>query len=305
MAIRMDGSTIVEVRGVNHRQELEPVLLDIAKAKYHPLPGGEKFDKKSEDMKHVTLLTKKQEKGESMTREDLTFLYEIDSQIEGFGYEKDPRIKELRNQRNPKEDMQVIFDCTKAEIAHNADEITPTTKAYVGTLFPGIFSTNIEHIYTAFPEGKLQTYNIEIGTKTKEEYTQALIEKNIEISGYAQNLLDAPDFVTLPSGEQCALVRLSVSDLGFPNGATTDEIYNRADEWGLELCPPETGPALRLATDSPDWMVIGMKQITDQGGGPSVFDLPRLGGGLWLGTLVAEPAYRWSAYDRFVFRTRK
>src|SRR3989344_387976 len=90
VAIRMDGDSVAEVRGVNHRQELEPALVDVATEKYHALPGGEKFDKKSQDMKHVTALVKKQEKGEQFTKDDLIFLYEIDTPIEGFGYEKDP-----------------------------------------------------------------------------------------------------------------------------------------------------------------------------------------------------------------------
>lgn len=41
-------------------------------------------------------------------------------------------------------------------------------------------------------------------------------------------------------------VELSVGKLGFPDGATTRQIFERASELDLELCPLELGPHLRL-----------------------------------------------------------
>lgn len=63
-------------------------------------------------MKHVTKIENKIKEKQELTAGDLIFLYEIDSPIEGFGYEKYPRIQELRSQRNPEEDMPVVFGCT-------------------------------------------------------------------------------------------------------------------------------------------------------------------------------------------------
>lgn len=305
VAIRMEGDSVAEVRGVNARQELEPVLIDIATQKYHTLPGGEKFDKKSDDMRHVTLLTLKQEQGEPFTKDDLTFLYELNDTIEGFGYQKDPRIAELRAQRNPTEDAPIIFECTPEQIAYSKDDINENTKAYIGPLFPNIFQTHIEHIYTSFPEGKVQKYHIEIGGKTREQLEQELKDKNVYISSYAHDLLKSPDFITSKTIEGTDLVRLFVKDLGFPQGATTDQIYARAQEYGLELCPAEAGPHLRLSYTGADWMWIAMKQISDRDGDPSVFRLYRYGATLRLGTYNAEPSYRWHENSQFVFRSRK
>ncbi|OGZ09827.1 MAG: hypothetical protein A3C14_00355 [Candidatus Lloydbacteria bacterium RIFCSPHIGHO2_02_FULL_50_18] len=304
-AIRMQEGSIAEVRGIAPNQNIDPFIAPVIALKMKEFPDGASYEKKSEDMRYLTLLEQKTKKGESFSKEDLTFLYEVDTSIEGFGYKKDPRIKELRDKRNPGEDMPMIFGCTKEQIAHNEGEVTTDTIAYVGTLSSKIFQSNIEHIYTTFPEGKLQTYNIEIGGKAKEEYLNALTEKNIKIGTYAQQLLESPEFVTLPSGEHIALVRLTVFDLGLSQGATTDEIYKRANEWGLELCPPEVGPALRLATDNPEWMRIGIKQISVRDGYPNIFNLYRNDDGLWLNTSHAEPSGRWSASYQFVFRIRK
>jgi len=68
-------------------------------------------------------IEKKTVRGEQLTKDDLAFLYELDAPIEGFGYQKDPRIEELREERDPEEDMPVVFECTKDRIAHNIDII--------------------------------------------------------------------------------------------------------------------------------------------------------------------------------------
>ncbi|HBE90660.1 MAG TPA: hypothetical protein DDW41_05635, partial [Candidatus Andersenbacteria bacterium] len=81
-----------------------------------------------------------------------------------------------------------------------------------------------------------------IGGKTKEQLQQELQSANIQTSSYADDLLKSPEFEPLTEVEDSVLVRLTVSDLGFPQGTTTEDIYQRAQELGLELCPPETGP---------------------------------------------------------------
>lgn len=130
IAIRMEGDNVAEVRGVNHRQELEPALLDIAQAQYRNLPGGEKFDKKSADMKQMTVLTQKQEKGEQFTKDDLRFLYELVGTIEGFGYERDPRIEGLQKQRNRQEDVTTLSDCPPEHIAIDFVNIIESTRVF-------------------------------------------------------------------------------------------------------------------------------------------------------------------------------
>ncbi len=303
IAIRMVGDAVQEVRGVNHRQELEPALVEIAQAQYHTLPGGEKFDKKSLDIRTMTSLVKKQEQNEPFTKDDLVFLYEIDNTIEGFGYERDPRIAELRTKRNKNEDALMVFACTSEQIATTQQEINKNTKAYVGPLFPGIFKSDIEHIYTAFPEGKLHKYNVEIGGTNEKETRKQLDAKNIYISEWGDDLLKKTSFSK--NKEQAELVRLTVEALGFSNGATTNEIYKKGMEYGLELCPAEVGPALRLKTDSRDWMLIAMEQIAGRDGDPDVFRCSADGDQLELFAPAAEPTRRWNSRNRFVFRTRK
>jgi len=306
----MQGDSIGEVRGVlDNQQNLEGNMTDIAEEKMNNLPGAEKYRKASADMKQLTAIDKKTKAGEELNKDDLVFLYEINNPIEGFGYQTDPRIKEIIATRNPEADMPIVFEYTPEQIAHNTKEINQDTKAFVGPLQEGIFNLiqqyNIEHIYTSYPEGKIRQYQIEIGGKTKAQLEQELKARNIWVSNYAQDLLNSPYFSTSKNKEQANLVRLTVEDLGFPEGATTDKIYKRAEKLGLELCPAEVGPNLRLQYTGKEWILIGMKQISDRDGDPDVFYLTAGGGQLGLSSDSAWPVDLWDDDFEFVFRFRK
>jgi hypothetical protein len=105
--------------------------------------------------------------------------------------------------------------------------------------------------------------------------------------------------------EKYDLVRFTVEQLGFSRGATTTEIFNKAKEKLLELCPAEVGPHLRLQYNGREWMLIAMEQITDRCGDPNVFDLGEDGDQLSLDGYNAKPDDEWSSGNEFVFRFRK
>lgn len=313
VAIRMQGEKIGEIRGVADKdQNLEGNMTEIAEKQANALPGAEEYKKKSSDMKHLTAIEKKTKKQEPLTKEDLTFLYEMDGQIQGFGYERDPRITELRETRNPDEDMLVVFECTKEEVARNMSDINKNTKAYVGPLEPGIFQklpASLEHVYTSFPEKKIQRESVEVGGKSAKELIKEIKDAGIKISDYAKSmLLNKAEFIPTKNKEDMTLVRLSVGDLGFKTSATITQIFEQAEELGLELCPPDTGPHYRLKyRNQPlnEWFRIGIKPITDSGGDPDVWDVARDDDGLWLGHDWAGPDGTWDPDYEFVFRLRK
>lgn len=311
-AIRMEGNRIAEVRGIAPEQNLDGAAIPIVDEKLKEFPDGLSYQKRVADMKHVTEIENKVKEGQELSAQDLVFLYEMDSQIEGFGYGKDPRVEELRSQRNPNEDIPIVFGCTPDQIAHQASEIRPDTKAYVGPLEKGIFNRlqGIEHVYTRFPEGKIRRDVIEIGGKSKEQLERELKQRGINISAYAEDMLHSQDFTTLNTPVNIDTVRLKVQDLGFKSSETptTDEVYAKANELGLDPCPTEVGPHLRLKDQNQplgEWYYIGMKQITDRNGGPRVFRLARNGDGLWLHGKRADPDNYWFPESEFVFALRK
>lgn len=342
-AIRMEGDKIAEVRGIAPDQNTDQYINPVVREKLREFPDGDSYIKKSEDMDYLSTiydktLRKNFKTGEitvlstHLTKDELQFLYEIGGLIEGFGYPvngkcSDPRIAELLKKRNPNEDMLVVFECDESQIARSVSQINESTKAYVGKLEPGIFDRlpeGVEHVYTKFPEGRIRRQSIEIGGKDESELEALLKLGGHKIYTYAKSMMANDDFKRslresdpkkpdwkkwkLKSPEEAKLIRLRVEDLGFPSGATTDQIYVRAEELGLELCPPEVGPQFRLQyVNQPmnEYIYVGMKQISASDGDGRVFHVVRYDDGSWLNYFWAKPTDEWSAACEFVFRLRK
>ena len=122
IAIRMDGKNkIGEIRGIADRQNMEPEMMPILEEKLKEFPDRDKYLKKEHDMKLLTLIDKKINNNIELTLDELKFLYEINSKIEGFGYKKDPRIDEIKKKRKIKKDYALIFD-VKEEVALSQEE---------------------------------------------------------------------------------------------------------------------------------------------------------------------------------------
>jgi hypothetical protein len=130
--------------------------------------------------------------------------------------------------------------------------------------------------------------------------------KGINISSYASDMLKK---VKWNKKQTLDLVKVTVQDLfNDENIHTTDEIFAKAKEQGLDLCPPQVGLQLRVEyKDQPmnEWLYMGMKPITDSDGNPDVFRLGRLTDGTWLGSDWAEPDGQWDPKHEFVFSLRK
>ena len=98
-SVRLDpDGTVAEVSGLNEGQAVEDTLVPIVKEKALSLPGGEKYLQKFDDKQALIRLDKKMEKGEDLTKEELSFLYELDRPIATLDTynRKDPRIPELK-----------------------------------------------------------------------------------------------------------------------------------------------------------------------------------------------------------------
>lgn len=305
-AIRMQEGKIAEVRGIAKEQNLDPHIGDVVKKKLTEFLDGKEYEKKTDDMKKLTLIDNKTKAGKELIKDDLIFLYEIDSKIEGFGYQKDPRIKELLSQRNPLKDASIVFDCQPNQIAHNKEEINKETKAYIGELYPGIFDQlkDVERIYTSFPEGKIMQKEITSGGKTAKELEKEFKDSGNKIYDWAKEMMASKDFKPAKKKEKLSLVVLSVADLGFPQGATRQEIYDQAQKLGLEIVPVETGPQLRLQyEDQPmgEYLLVGSEPLTASSGNLRVFRVGHDDVGRWLDSCIGLPDDRWDSDDRWVF----
>lgn len=105
------SQTIAEIRGIESGQNIDQFIQPVLDEKLKEFgKEGKIYLKKSEDMKEMTKITEKHRNEQVLNIEDLKFVYEIDSKIEGFGFQKDPRIKQILDDRNTKEDLRAIFN---------------------------------------------------------------------------------------------------------------------------------------------------------------------------------------------------
>lgn len=157
---------------------------------------------------------------------------------------------------------------------------------------------------------KLIFKEIWVGGLSKEDLLHNLKSNNIGLNEFALQIINHNDFTLSPTRKKLRTVEISIGDLGFPNGATTKEVYQKAKEFGLKYCPPELGLHMRLQyidfdqpIDPPtgNWQNIAMKELSDDPDFPNGFYLRRREDGFWIRGYRASPEHLWDPNDRFIF----
>ena len=145
--------------------------------------------------------------------------------------------------------------------------------------------------------------SVQLGTHPSvDELRETLTDAGINVSNWANDILGKVEVASEP--QEVNLVIATVAELGFPDGATREQIYTRALELGLELCPAEVGPALRLQyADQPEgeWLRIAMEPIAHSDGHLRVFRVAPGSDGLWLYGHNGHPGSFWDGAYRWVF----
>jgi hypothetical protein len=153
-----------------------------------------------------------------------------------------------------------------------------------------------------------KTINLGTGLMTAEDFRAALKQAGCKIGDWGNDILGQPAFHASLESKGVHLVSVSGRELGFDRNATTQEIWGRARELELELCPNEVGPQLRLQyLDQPmgEWLLVAMEPITGSDGDPFVFLVERDERGLWLDGDCGNPDDVWRPDDRWVFVSRQ
>lgn len=121
--------------------------------------------------------------------------------------------------------------------------------------------------------------------------------------------IGSPAITTAPKETEIDLVLVTVAELGFKRGATRQDIYKRAEELGLELCPIEVAPQLRLQyKDQPygKWALVATPSITDVNRSLKVFAMAHDENDLRLSSTHGGLDRFWNDLNRWVFvRPRK
>lgn len=172
-----------------------------------------------------------------------------------------------------------------------------------------------------YPDCLANTKTIEIGGQTKWQLIQKLQAHSISMNEFGEKLICDDKFTTSESKYSLTIIELSVRNLGFPNGATMPQLFKQATDLGLELCPLELGPYLRLEyLDQPEGNItdsfqlnqapsgsitIASQIVTDDDDFPKGFYLRKIDGVLWLRGYLADDLHVWNPDDQFIFSQTK
>jgi hypothetical protein len=146
-----------------------------------------------------------------------------------------------------------------------------------------------------------------VGGLTKPQLLQEFRRHSISINAYGETLFAAMEFPEARSPRPVETLEVTARDLGFPDGAMVTDLFARAAECGLPLCPLELAPYLRLQyLDQPEghWITIASPRPPADSNLPSGFYIRRLADGLWLRGYVASDDHVWDADDHFIFCSR-
>ena len=131
----MSEGEIAEIRGIASNQNLDAGVYQILEEKLKEFPDGELYKKRVSDMRRLTEINARNTNEEKLTTDDLRFIYEFDSKINGFGYEEDSRIKEIINNRNIKADLALITNYSEKQISlTNSEALRGGIKLHYGSL---------------------------------------------------------------------------------------------------------------------------------------------------------------------------
>jgi hypothetical protein len=138
--------------------------------------------------------------------------------------------------------------------------------------------------------------------KGVDAYRDALDAANIKIGDAANEILGRPAFPYVTAKTKVELTVVSAAELGVESELPLADVYNRARQVGLVLCPPEVGPQLRLDyRDQPlgESLIIAMEPVKTYSGEPTILSLVNWGTGP---ALLGGPSdFMVTRYLRFVF----
>ncbi len=117
---------ITEVRGIISdevaKQHLDDYITPVVEKRLAAIPGGEKWRGQMQDMKRLASIHIRHRQRETLTKDDLRFLYEIDGKIHSTGYSHDPRIAEILHGRDVKDDLSFALGIPREQISITEEE---------------------------------------------------------------------------------------------------------------------------------------------------------------------------------------
>ncbi|MFD1335802.1 helicase [Oceanobacillus iheyensis] len=167
-----------------------------------------------------------------------------------------------------------------------------------------------------YPNCQTTIRTVEIGGLTKSQLILKIQQQAILMNEFGKMLFADDKFTTSDSKYTIETVELTVQDLGLAKGGTITQIFSRANQLDLKLCPLELGPYLRFEyLDQPEGEINSRQQdqapygsitvaseiLTEDDKFPKGFYLRRIDGVLWLRGYICDDQHVWEPSDHFIF----
>ena len=174
IAIKMTGNRIAEIRGIAVSQAMDSyiaetnileTMLNSKRANGDPIfPDKEIFLRKDKDLKSLNRIYGKYKSGSELSKEDLTFIYEIRRPFSHFSQDEyNEQLNEMINSRlfSYESDMAVIFDIREDQFASSESEINENTLVY----YPEDRSIIPMNYYENYPHNKIRKQMLDYAHK--------------------------------------------------------------------------------------------------------------------------------------------
>ncbi len=149
-----------------------------------------------------------------------------------------------------------------------------------------------------------KTWSVEFGSLSKNQLLLRLSQQKINLNAYATMLFMSEAFTVSAVSKRVEVVQISTEELGFADGTFYADIVQAAQLVGLEPCPLELAPYLRLVyseqTDTALLTIASVRAFTDESY-PNGFYLSSKNDELWLRGYRSTSDWIWSPESSFAF----
>lgn len=151
---------------------------------------------------------------------------------------------------------------------------------------------------------KLITIKLGTGPKNAYEFFSAFLNQGIKMRHWARKILNHKDFIVSREKKELDLVSIATFKLGFKVCARRGEIYKRAKDLGLELCPIEVGAQLVLQYGGQyvgEWIAVAMEPVIFPDGTQEILSVIRDEHNMALCAHGGQPEHLWHPQQQWVF----
>jgi len=161
-----------------------------------------------------------------------------------------------------------------------------------------------EHIMTATLDRVSVWRQLTCRIRTGEDALIALRAQHIRLGKWALAIMQHPSFKGKLDVAPVELVQITTASLGYPDGGFLKQIYARARDLGLDLCPCTVGCELRLEYDNQplgEELLVAMEPIPACRGELGIFWIGNDEKGPWLYERTGDFLGYWGPDTRWIF----